>query len=64
MLEDIKKVIYHNLLIERTYRMSKREVTIDNIKSLILSNNIVEKKSKTRSVFVAGYEKMRRMYFL
>jgi len=35
-----------NLLIERTYRMSKREVTIDNINSLILSINIVEKRGK------------------
>jgi len=41
-----KKVIFQNRLLERTYRMSKREVTIDNIKSLILSINIVEKRVK------------------
>ena len=46
MLEDTEKRSNQNLLIERTYRTSKREVTIDNIYSLILSNNIDEKRVK------------------
>jgi hypothetical protein len=47
MLEDTeRKVINQKHLIGRIYRMSKREVRIDNINSLTLSTIIVEKRVK------------------